>query len=494
MTSPEFRNIPSFREYLDILAEVGDIVYIDDELNTNLEVGAAIRYCAENEYSAPLFSNFERRYKSRILGNPAGLTKIGYRWQRPLLSLGIDVWEHPLTAVRKMASVRKREGIKSTIVTEACVQDHVLLGDDANLDDFPIPLIHDGDGGRYANTWGTIVVQSPDGRWTNWSIARVMKAGPHKMAGMLRPAQDVGKIHAMWKELGQDMPFAIVQGCAPDIPFVCAMGLPSGHSEVDYIGALRGKPVQVVNCKTVPLTVPADAEVVIEGTVSNTETLPEGPMGEYAGYISGTTRNWPAMSITAITYRDDPIWPVVSAGKPVEEDHTAIGISYSAECLHRLTDAGLPVSDVWLQPESALNMLIISVHQDWRSKFYSSSTAVLTRAIASVALQPKVGFWATRVMVVDSDIDITDLRDVSWAFSTRCHPAYGQLAIENQHVTPLHVMYKPSELVDGATKTAYDCLLGDKETRPISTAFDKNFSEDIKSKIISVVDKSKGVR
>jgi len=97
-------------------------------------------------------------------------------------------------------------------------------------------------------------------------------------------------------------------------------------------------------------------------------------------------------------------------------------------------------------------------------------------------------------MVVDSDIDITDLRDVSWAFSTRCHPAYGQLAIENQHVTPLHVMYKPSELVDGATKTAYDCLLGEKETRPISTAFDKNFSEDIKSKIISVVDKSKGVR
>lgn len=481
----------SFREYVDVLKDSGDLREIDTPLSTDLEVGAAIRRSSEDRLQAPLFSLFERPYQARVLGCPASLTSIpGREWQRVMYSLGLPPTAHPLDAVNQLAHGRSVPGIAPKVVSsdEASCQQIIRTGHDATLDDLPIPLIHDGDGGRYVNTWGAIVVKTPDGSWTNWSIARVMKVDGHTMAGMLRPMQDVGKIHTMWKAIGEPMPFALVQGAAPDVPFVCAMGIPSGMSEVDYLGGVRGEPVQLVRCVTVDLDVPADAEIVIEGFVDPHELLPEGPMGEYAGYLSGQQRPWPAMTITAITSRKDPILPVVSAGKPVEEDHTAVGISYSAEALYRLQEAGLPVTGAWLVPESAINILVVAVRRDWATTSHFRSSAVLCRAIGSIALQPKVGFWATRVMIVDDDIDITDTRDLLWAWGTRCHPHRGQLAVPDQHVTPLHVMYSADELTTGGDKCIYDCLLpSDPARRPASTAYRDNFDSKIRDRVDSVL-------
>ncbi|GAA0459450.1 UbiD-like decarboxylase [Paractinoplanes deccanensis] len=481
------KHLKSLRDYLEALDALGDLRTVGQEADTHLEIGAVIRRAVETCGPAPLFTAIRGHAPGfRVLGAPAAFSSLpGARWSRAALSLGLDPATHPLELVEELAAARRLDPIAPVTVDSGECQQNVLLGDDASLAAFPIPLIHDGDGGRYVNTWGTIVVRTPDGTWTNWSIARVMMVDDHTMTGMIRPLQDLGKIFAMWRERGEPMPFALAQGCAPAIPFVCGMGLPSGLDEAGYLGAHFGEPLEVVRCRTVGLTVPATAEIVIEGHVAVDETAPEGPMGEYFGYLGGGSRPWPVFRIGAITHRDDPILPVVSAGKPVEEDHTVVGLTYSAEALVSLRAAGLPVTGAWIVPESAVNVLAVTVSRDWARQGVFTSTRMLCRAVAQAVLRPKVGYWITRIMVFDDDIDPTDTRDVIWAYATRCHPVRGQLLVEDQRVTPLHIFYSPEEQGVGGPKMVYDCLLPpDGPQRPRSTAFAENFAPAVQRRAL----------
>ncbi|MFG2696330.1 UbiD family decarboxylase [Kitasatospora sp. NPDC048407] len=486
------KHLKSLREYLDALAELGDLREVAEPVDTELEIGAVIRRAVERNDPAPLFTAVTGHAPGfRVLGNPGALSSLpGARWARAALSLGLPVDSHPLEIVEELAGAQQLTPIAPVIVEDAPCQQNVLLGEDATLDAFPVPLIHDGDGGRYVNTWGAIVVRTPDGTWTNWSIARIMKVDGRTMAGMINPPQDLGKIFKLWQERGEPMPYALVQGCEPAVPFVCGMGLPSGVDEAGYLGAFFGEALETVRCKTVDLEVPASAEIVIEGHVSLDETVPEGPMGEFLGYVSGQPRQRNVFRISAITHRDDPVLPVVSAGKPVEEDHTGVGLTYSAVALTNLREAGLPVTAAWMVPESAVNLLAITVPRDWRERSAGAftTTRMLTRALARVGLRAKVGFWLSRVLVLDDDIDPTDLRDLLWGFATRCHPGRGELRLEDERVTPLHIFYSQEEILSGSgPKTAYDCLLPwEPEKRPRSTAFKDNFTEPVRRRALEL--------
>ncbi len=486
------KHLKSLREYLEVLHDLGDVREIRDEVDTDTEVGAVIRYGVENQMPAPLFTRI-RGHKPgfRILGSPGALSSLPEaRWARVALSLGLDPAAHPLDIVQELMATRDKDPIPPVTTDAAPCQQNVLLGEDATLDAFPVPLVHVGDGGRYINTWGAIVVRTPDGAWTNWSITRVKVVDSRTMTVLINPPQDIGKIYAMWRERGEPMPAALVQGCEPAIPFACGMGLPSGLDESAYLGAHFGEPLEVARCRTVDLEVPATAEIVIEGHVSLDETAPEGPMGEFFGYISGSPRPRPVFRITAITHRDDPVLPVVSAGKPVEEVHTAVGIANSAEALANLRQAGLPVTAAWLIPEGASTILAVTVPLDWKHPRYGvhTTTRMLTRAIAQAVLQPKVSFWVTRIMVFDDDIDPTQLRDLMWGFATRCHPTRGQLLIEDQIFTPLHIFYSAEEMLTlSGPKMAYDCLLSpDADKRPQSTAFRENFPDRIQRRALAI--------
>src|SRR4029077_939364 len=110
-------------------------------------------------------------------------------------------------------------------VTEGPCKQNKLIGADVDLFRLPGPYIHEGDGGRYLNTWGTIVVRTPDGKWTNWSITRVMLHGKNTMVGAIIPRQHLGLIYAQWKAQRKPMPFALAMGTEPAIPFVSGMPL-----------------------------------------------------------------------------------------------------------------------------------------------------------------------------------------------------------------------------------------------------------------------------
>src|SRR5580765_5695079 len=163
------KHITSLRAYLDQLRDLGDLREIGAAVDTELEIGAIIRRAVERNDPAPLFTSIRGHAEGfRVLGSPGALSSVpGAPWARAALSLGLDAYVHPREIVEALLAARYVEPIEPIEVDDAPCQENVLLGADADLDRFPVPLIHDGDGGRYINTWGVLVVRTPVGSWTN---------------------------------------------------------------------------------------------------------------------------------------------------------------------------------------------------------------------------------------------------------------------------------------------------------------------------------------
>jgi phenacrylate decarboxylase len=118
------------------------------------------------------------------------------------------------------------------------------------------------------------------------------------LSGIIVEPQHIWQIHQMWKEQGKDAPWALCFGVPPAAIMASSMPIPDGVSEADYVGAMTGRPVELKKCDTDNLYVPANAEIVFEGTLSITEVADEGPFGEMHGYVfPGDTHKYPAYKV-----------------------------------------------------------------------------------------------------------------------------------------------------------------------------------------------------
>ena len=487
----QLTHIRDLRGYIDALRAIGDIQDIDREVDWNLEIGAITRRSIDLRAPAPLFNaitGIEPGF--RALGAPAAASgQPGMPLARVAISLGLDPHAHGGEIIRALADARTRPGIPPRVVATGPCKENILLGDDIDLLRLPAPIIHGEDGGRFINTWGIVIVQTPDGSWTNWSITRQMVFDRTRMTGLVVPNQHVGMIDAQWKALGKPTPFVAALGVEPVIPFVGGMPLPEGADEGDYIGALLGEPIDVVKCETVDLYVPASAEIVLEGHISHDETLMEGPFGEYGGYISpGSGSPKAALNITAMTFRDDPILPVIAAGPPIEEDHTGWGLPHAAEAYHELRNQhGLPISMVWMALESANHWLVVAVEEDWHTKVAMSGSE-LCRAIGDVVFGSKIGNGIPKILVMEDDVDITDINQVVWAFATRASPGNGEEYFQNESTTNLPIFLSHDEKrYYHATKVVHNCLYLDEltpEERPGKVTFRDGWPQEIQDRVL----------
>jgi 4-hydroxy-3-polyprenylbenzoate decarboxylase len=477
------------RDYLDALDKLGDLRVIDREVDPDLEVGATIRLSYERRAAAPLFTRVAGAEKSgcRVLGAPAGLSAApGKPYARVALSLGLRADTRPQQILEHLAAATARAPIPPVVVEAGACQQNILLGERASLADFPKPVLHEGDGGPYVNTWGTIVARTPDEGFTSWSIARIMAMDDTHLTGLVAPGQHIHYVWSQWAALGKPMPFAIVQGGHPAIPFVSGMPLPNDVEEVGYLGALLGRPVELVRCQTNDLLVPADAEIVIEGHLSITRDALEGPMGEYAGYQPDETSAQPIYTIDAITFRDDPIWPAVAEGEPVDEYHTVTGLTGSAECLGALRAAGLPVTTAWAPPESAMHCLVITVNSTWRDALPGITTEELTRRIFEVVRGRRFSHHIPRFVVLDDDIDPANPAELGWALATRVHPT-ARLFTHHDQIVPLIACYTDAERHRGhADRVIHDALQPPLEQgRWRRSSFAHIYPENIRQRVLA---------
>jgi UbiD family decarboxylase len=313
----------SFRSFVEALKQDNDLVEINTPVDANLEAAAITRLVCETNDKAPLFNNLIGADKGlwRILGAPGSLRSSKKdRYGRLARHLALPPTASMREILDKMLSASEATPIPPNIVVTGPCKENKLVRGEFDLTKLPVPLIHKDDGGKYIQTYGMHVVQSPDGKWTNWSIARAMVADKDHLTGLVIEPQHIWQIHQLWKKEGKDVPWALAFGVPPAAIMAASMPIPDGVSEAEYIGAMTGSALNVVKCDTNDLYVPANSEIVFEGTLSISETAPEGPFGEMHGYVfPGDTHPWPKYTVEKITYRNDAILPMSSCGRLTDE-------------------------------------------------------------------------------------------------------------------------------------------------------------------------------
>ncbi|GLW67766.1 UbiD-like decarboxylase [Kitasatospora phosalacinea] len=485
-------HLKSLREFIAALEEIGDLQPVAREVDWHLEAGAVIRRCYDLNAPAPLFEQLTgyRDTGFRLLGAPAALSASGHPLARIALALGLPADATGQQIVETLAEARSRPGIPPVEVDRAAApcKEHVFTGEDVDLFRFPTPLIHGNDGGRYLQTYGMNIVRTPDGSWTNWSINRMMIHDRRTLACLIPPPQHLGIIRARWAELGEPMPIALAIGVEPGLPFVGGMPLPEGADESHYLGALFGEGIELVRAETVDLLVPATAEIVVEGHIALDETVMEGPFNEFPGYNATEASPKAVFHVSAVTHRTGAIQPVVAAGPPVEEDHTVIGTTSAAEILHLLRGAGLPIASAWYNFEAAVHWLTLAVRSDWHATTGLSSARLVDR-VAEVIFQGKPSVNAPKILLVEDDIDITNLDEVVWAFATRSHPERGEFHYPHKLSMQLAVYLSPEEAhTFSAGKVVYNCLLADlypEGQRPVKGSFENGWPPEIQQRVLA---------
>lgn len=303
-----------------------------------------------------------------------------------------------------------------TTVANAPVQQEVSVGADVDLLRLPIQTCWPGDAGPLI-TWPLVITRPPHRDDTldyNMGVYR-MQVLERDRAIMRWLAHRGGAAHHRhWAALGKDMPVAVVIGADPATMLAAVLPLPEHLSELRLAGVLRGERPRLARCATIPLSVPADAEIVIEGYVGPEERALEGPFADHTGYYN-SVEPFPILRVTAITSRATPIYLSTFTGRPPDEP-SIIGEALN-ELFVPILRRQLPeVVDCWFPPDAcSYRMAVVSIR-----KRYAGQARRIMMGLWGMLVQ----FSYTKfIIVVDDDIDVRDWRDVSWALATRMDPA-----------------------------------------------------------------------
>ena len=416
-------SLKDIREFIKILEENQELQPIEQEVDWQLEIGAITRRCCELSSPCPLFTNIKDYPGSRIFANPLA------KWARVAIAMGMDADTSPVKIIEEYME-RSSSPIKPIQVSTGPCKDVKLLGDEVNLKDFPAPLIHKGDGGRYLSTWHFMVNKDPDSDWVNWGMYRQMIHDEKTLGGLLIPIQDGPSIYYQkYEARDKPMEFATVIGPDPISALVSCNPVGYGVSEVDIAGGIRREPVELVKCETVDLMVPAHAEIIIEGIVKPYERKEEGPFGEYTGYMAGGRAPRAVFHVKAITHRKDPILTMSNMGIPIDDSDIANSIGFSADFTGELKRKGFPIRGIaYVVPQCSLSLLVVSTEVPY---------AGIAKQIATAVWSTKAGVCAPYVIVCDADVDPTNLDQVIHALTTKCHPVNGITVIPDAVGHPL---------------------------------------------------------
>lgn len=308
------------------------------------------------------------------------------------------------------------------------------------------------------------------------------------LVGPAMPQQHIGMIHGMWKSQGTPTPWAMVLGAPPAALAVAGMPLPEGVSESGYVGAMTGEAVEVVRTETNDLLVPANAEIILEGTISLSEKAMEGPMGEYHGYSFPVGREQPLFHVEAVTFRNDPILPICAAGLPPEENHTIWGTMISAQALDLLRRENLPVEMAWCSYEAATCWIVLLIDT---AKLQAMQTDSISFAnlIARVLFSSHAGWLVPKVILVSSDIDVTDIDQVVWALATRHHPSRDYFVFPDTAGIPLVPYLSTEEKAAGkGGKAIINCLFPEQfrgVMRATVASFGTSYPEETKRRVLA---------
>jgi UbiD family decarboxylase len=393
------------RTWLKQADELGELRTIEGA-DWDLEIGGVTDILTERGKSpAVLFDSIKGFPQGhRVLVNSLGSTR------RLGLCLGMP---QNLTSMEFVAEWRRRsrnlKQIPPTYVQEGPVLENFQRAENVNLLAFPTPRWFELDGGRYIGTGSVNITHDPEEGWTNLGTARVMIHDKNTVGFYIAPGRH-GRIHRD-KAFARGETFKVAISCGHDplIFLAGALEVPYGVCEYDFIGGIREKPVEVLKGEFTGLPIPATAELVLEGECVPGNEKIEGPFGEWTGYYGSSARPEPIVKINNVMYRNDPIilgytrkWRAPLKAALVWDDLEAAGVS--------------DVRGVWYHEAAGAAYLFLVVSIKQRYPGHARQAGLIATECHAAA------YLGRYTVVVDDDIDPTNLDEVMWALCTRSDP------------------------------------------------------------------------
>jgi 4-hydroxy-3-polyprenylbenzoate decarboxylase len=472
------------REYINRLEREGEIIRINKEVDWNLEMGAIIRRSHELGAPAPLAENIKDYPGWKLVGGIMGGSVVNGRsipYRRINIALGIDPDSSPGDTIEEY--IKRRENpIKPIEIRkeDAKCKENVFVGDKVDLFSLPAPLIHDGDGGRYAATWHATINKDPETGWVNWGMYRAHILTKNLMAGLFLPFAHGPLIYRKYLKENKPMPVSIAINSDPFTLIVASSYLEPGVNEVDIAGGLAQEPIKLVKCETNDLLVPADSEVVLEGEMLPGLIIEEGPFGEYTGFrvTERTTVHRVVYKINAITYRNNPIFGMSCMGMPIDDYATIGALSISSETMRIFRAEKFPVKAVYSPPYAGTVAIYIATEVPY---------ANFSHTLASRIWGSRIGSYTHWIYVVPSDVNIYDPEKILHSIGYRCHPKNGIRKYEHIQGMVLDPFLSQYERIHGlGAGVVVDCTWPtDWELKPIESSFEGIYPKEIQEKVLN---------
>ncbi|MCZ7562718.1 MAG: UbiD family decarboxylase [Burkholderiales bacterium] len=423
------------REWLDIARELGLLKELDGA-HWDLEIGAITEIERRRRLEGSSVLLFDR-----IAGYPEGyrvLTNADNPIPLVARSLGLPAARGGLAFVREWKERMKRfEPLPPARVEAGPVLENVFRGPAIDVLKFPVPRWNELDGGRYIGTDCVVITRDPEEGWVNLGTYRVQVHDRDRLGLYISPGKD-GRIQ-MEKAFARNerFPVAMTFGQDPLLLYAASFHLPWGTCEYDYAGWARRAPIEVIAGPVTGLPIPAHAEIAIEGFVDPGEVQDEGPFGEFTGYYASDRRPAPVVHVESLMHRNRPILTGSPMGRPPSV--VFYDLITSATLWNAMEAAGVPdVRGVYVHHMAPTTMFTaISITQRYPGH---------ARQAGAAAIACRGGAYMGRYyVVVDEDIDPSNIDEVIWAMATRSDPEKDIEVLRRCWSGPLDPIVPPGE-------------------------------------------------
>ena len=412
------------REFIDFLDGNGELRRISAPVSRDLEITELADRVVKSEGPALLFEHVEG------FDIPVVINLFGTH-QRVAWALGVEHIDELTDRVRKLLSMVKGPppGLMGKLRTAGDLiglaraqprtvkrgpcQEVVIMDSDVDVNILPALKCWPMDAGRFI-TLPLVISRDPETGTRNVGTYR-MQIYDGQTTGMHWQSHKVGARHFRSGEEKrlERLDVAVALGGDPATMWSGSMPVPPDMDEIAISGVLRQEPVEMVRCKTVDLEVPAQAEFVLEGYVVPGELRSEGPFGDHTGYYS-LADDYPVFHVTAITHRQDPIYPTTMVGRPPTEDFF-MGKASERLMLPALQMALPEVVDMNMPAEGIFtNYVLVSIKKE-----YPGHARKVVYALWGIGQMMLV----KGIVVFDQHVDVQDLSEAAWRLGANIEPA-----------------------------------------------------------------------
>jgi 4-hydroxy-3-polyprenylbenzoate decarboxylase len=430
----------SLQKFVRTLEKQGELKRITEPLSPNLEITEVTDRVSKMGGPALLFENVPG-YDMPVLMNAFGSMK------RMCLALEVNSLEEiaadilgfleaeaPDTLFKKLKLIpklRRLANIFPKTVSRAACQEIVLQGEEVDLTKIPVLTCWPLDGGPFI-TLPVVITHHPETGKRNVGMYR-LQVYDGKTTGMHWHKHKGGAAHyRVAEQRGERLPAAVAIGPDPAVTYAATAPLPDDLDEMLFAGFLRQEPVELVQCLSVPLQVPAASQIVLEGYVEPGERRIEGPFGDHTGYYS-LADEYPVFHVTTLTRRREPIYPATIVGRPPMEDcfmakaTERIFLPLIKKTLPEIVDMNLPVEGVFH------NLAFISI-----DKRYPGHARKVMHALWGLGQM----MFTKIIVIYDKEVDVQDLGHVIWRLGNNVDPRRDVVFVDGpvdalDHASPL---------------------------------------------------------